>query len=83
MVAALGGVDLLAFTGGIGEHSPEVRAAALAGLAFLGLAADPASNAAADGDVDITAPASAARTVVVTAREDVEIAGQVRARLSA
>ncbi len=83
MVAALGGVDLVAFTGGIGEHSPDVRAEALAGLAFLGLAADPASNAATGGDVDITAPGATARTVVVTAREDVEIADQVRARLSA
>jgi acetate kinase len=82
MVAALGGVDLLAFTGGIGEHSADVRAEALAGLAFLGLAADPSSNAATAGDVDITAADAAARTVVVTAREDVEIADQVRTRLS-
>jgi acetate kinase len=82
MVAALGGVDLVAFTGGIGEHSPDVRAEAVAGLTFLGLAADPASNAATAGDVDITAPGATARTVVVTAREDVEIADQVRARLS-
>jgi acetate kinase len=83
MAAALGGVDLLAFTGGIGEHAPDVRADALAGLAFLGLAADPESNAATEGDVDITAPGAPARTVVVTAREDLEIADQVRARLSA
>jgi acetate kinase len=82
MVAALGGVDLVAFTGGIGEHSPDVRAAAVAGLAFLGLAADPVSNATAAGDVDLTAPGAAARVVVVTAREDVEIADQVRGRLS-
>jgi len=81
MAAALGGADLLAFTGGIGEHAPGVRADALAGLAFLGLAADPESNAATEGDVDITAPGAPARTVVVTAREDMEIADQVRARL--
>jgi acetate kinase len=40
------------------------------------------SNATAAGDVDLTAPGAAARVVVVTAREDVEIADQVRGRLS-
>src|SRR5579862_6678769 len=39
-VAVLGGVDLLAFTGGIGEHSDYVRSAATSGLEFLGLTAD-------------------------------------------
>jgi acetate kinase len=82
MVAALGGVDLVAFTGGIGEHSPDVRAEAVGGLAFIGLAVDPATNATTAGDVDITAPDATGRTVVVTAREDLEIADQVRARLS-
>jgi acetate kinase len=39
-VALLGGVDLLAFTGGIGEHSDHIRSAATDGLAFLDLTAD-------------------------------------------
>lgn len=39
-IALLGGVDLLVFTGGIGEHSDYVRSAATAGLEFLGLPAD-------------------------------------------
>ncbi len=43
--AALGGVDCLVFTGGIGEHSPEVRARALSGLATFGLELDTARNA--------------------------------------
>jgi acetate kinase len=81
MAAALDGVDLLAFTGGIGEHSPDVRAAAVAGLAFLGLAIDPDRNAGTTGDDDITAVGATARTVIVTSREDLEIADQVRARL--
>ncbi len=37
MAAALGGLDVLAFTGGVGEHSAEIRAEAAAGLAFLGV----------------------------------------------
>jgi acetate kinase len=79
MAAALGGVDLVAFTGGVGENSPAVRAAAAEGLAFLGLAVDPDRNADTTADGDITAAGAAARTVVVTAREDLEIADQVRA----
>jgi acetate kinase len=79
MAAALGGVDLVAFTGGVGENSPDVRAAAAAGLAFLGLAIDPDRNAATTADGDITAAGAPVQTVVVTAREDLEIADQVRA----
>ena len=79
MAGAVGGVDLVAFTGGVGENSPDVRAAAADGLAFLGLAIDPDRNAAATGDGDISAAGAVTRAVVVTAREDLEIADQVRA----
>jgi acetate kinase len=79
MTAALGGLDALVFTGGVGERAPAVRAAAADGLAFLGVAIDPAANAAAgDADADVSAPGAAARTLVVHAREDLAIAGQVR-----
>jgi acetate kinase len=83
MVAALGGLDALVFTGGVGEHAPEVRARAAAGLSFLGVALDAPANARATADADIGAPGAPARTLVVTAREDLEIARQVRALLSA
>jgi acetate kinase len=83
MTAALGGLDILVFTGGVGERSAPVRAAAAAGLGFLGIALDPERNAAARGDADISAPAAAARTLVVEAREDLEIARQVRTVLAA
>jgi acetate kinase len=82
MAAAMGGLDAVAFTGGVGERAAEVRAASAAGLAFLGVAVDPARNAAADGDADVSAAGAAARTVVVRAREDLEIARQVRAVLA-
>jgi len=81
MAAAMDGLDVLAFTGGIGEHQPAVRAEAAAGLAFLGVAIDPARNADAAGDADISAAAAGVRTVVISAREDVELARQTRAAL--
>jgi acetate kinase len=83
MAAALGGVDVVAFTGGIGEHVPEVRAAALDGLAFLGAELDGHANARTTGDGDISGARSTARAVVIGAREDLEIAHQVRGLLEA
>jgi acetate kinase len=82
MVASLGGLDALVFTGGVGEHSDEVRARTVAGLAFLGVALDEAVNRATHVDGEIGAPGAAVRTLVLTAREDIEIARQVRAVLA-
>jgi acetate kinase len=79
MAAAMDGLDVLVFTGGVGEHADPVRSAAAAGLAFLGIALDAARNAAARGDADVGASEAAVRAFVVTAREDLEIARQVRA----
>ena len=81
MAASLGGLDALVFTGGVGERSAPVRAAAAEGLGFLGVAVDDAANAAADGDAEISALGAVVRTLVVTAREDLEIARQVGAVL--
>ena len=78
MAAALGGIDVLAFTGGVGEHAAPVRAAAADGLGFLGVAIDPAANDACSSDGDISTTGSPVATVVVSAREDLEIATQVR-----
>jgi len=78
MAAAMNGLDALVFTGGVGEHLPEVRAAATAGLGFLGVALDPERNAAARADAEITGPEATTRTLVVTAREDAEIARQAK-----
>ncbi|HET6502463.1 MAG TPA: acetate/propionate family kinase [Amycolatopsis sp.] len=81
MTAALGGLDALVFTGGVGEHSPEVRAATVTGLAYLGVAVDGTANRAATRDADISSPGVAVSTLVVTAREDVEIARHTRETL--
>jgi acetate kinase len=81
MAASLRGVDALAFTGGVGEHSTEIRARALEGLGFLGLAIDDRRNGNGVADVDLSPPEARVRTLVIRAREDLEIARQVRAVL--
>ena len=80
MAASAGGIDVLVFTGGVGEHAPEVRAGAAAGLAHLGVALDAQRNERSDeGDREIGEPGSRVRTWVVAAREDLEIAREVTA----
>jgi acetate kinase len=78
MAAAMDGLDALIFTGGVGEHSPVVRARAAARLGFLGVAIDEALQPVPGVDSDVTAAVSGVRTLVITAREDREIARQVR-----
>ena len=77
MTAAIGGLDGLVMTGGVGEHAPLVRAGVATRLAYLGVDVDPDRNEYARGDSDISAAGAAVHTVVVTAREDLEIARQV------
>ncbi|MFI0482382.1 acetate/propionate family kinase [Actinomadura sp. 9N215] len=78
MTASLGGLDALVFTGGVGEHDPSVRMRLTEDLAYLGTSIDPDRNATADGDTDMTSADASVRTLVVTAREDLEIATGVR-----
>ena len=78
MAAAMNGLDVLVFTGGVGERSAPVRARAAAGLSFLGVALDLAANAQPELDADIGARGAAVRTFVVAAREDLQIARDVR-----
>ena len=83
MAAAMDGLDALVFTGGIGEHQPQVRAEAAAGLGFLGVGLDSGRNLTAQPDCDISGPSATVRTLVIAAREDIEIARQTRAVLTA
>lgn len=79
MIAVLGGVDAIVFTGGIGEHAPRVRADLLARLGFLGVATDPEANARCAGaEGEIARPESRVRVVVIAAREDEMILEAVR-----
>jgi len=76
MAAAMNGLDVLVFTGGVGEHQPLIRAAAASGLSFLGVRISASANDR--GGLDITEAGAPVRTLVIPAREDVEIARQVR-----
>jgi acetate kinase len=81
MAAALGGLDALAFTGGVGEHAAEIRAQVAEGLTFLGVGLDERRNGKTSQDGEIGVHGASTRTLVITAREDLEIARQVRALL--
>ena len=74
MIAALGGVDALVFTAGVGENSPEVRAAVCENFAFLNLRLDQGKNAQSPVDEDISAPDATVRILVIHAQEDWMIA---------
>jgi acetate kinase len=77
MAAAMNGLDVIVWTGGVGQHAPVIRRAG-DGLGFLGIEIDRAKNQTATGDTELTAPGAKVRTLVVNAREDLEIARQVR-----
>jgi len=83
MVAALGGLDGLVFTGGAGEASPRLRADVVRGLAFLGMELDFVANEAHGTDRVISSSGPGPAVVVVEAREDIEVARAVRALLGA
>jgi acetate kinase len=74
MVAVLSGIDALVFTAGVGEHSPEVRAAACQNLEYAGVKLDLKKNAESPLDQDISDPASPVRVLLIRAGEDWEIA---------
>jgi acetate kinase len=82
LTASLGGIDALVFTGGIGERSAEVRRLVTGRLGHLGVAVDESGDADSSSDRDISAAGSRARTLVVSAREDAEIARGIRGVLA-
>jgi acetate kinase len=75
---ALGGLDALVFTAGVGENSPRVRVDVCARLGFLGVELDQATNRHANPDAEIAVPGSPVRVVVLRAREDVVAARAAR-----
>jgi acetate kinase len=78
-LAVLGRVDAITFTAGVGENSPAVRAAALAGLGALGITVDPDRNEA--GGPVISPDGSPVSVCVLPTAEELEIATQTRAAL--
>jgi acetate kinase len=81
MAAAMQGVDAVVFTGGVGEHSPEIRSLAAKGLGFLGMALDEPRNRQVAEDADVSAAGAPVRTLVVQAREDLQMAREIRGLL--
>jgi acetate kinase len=83
MAASAGGIDALVFTGGVGEHTPRVRAAVVQRLTWLGIRLDPEPNEDDEpDDRDIAAADSAVRVLVVAAREELVAAQQAESLLS-
>jgi len=80
LAAALGGLDALVFTGGIGEHAAPIRAAIVRGACWLGLALDADANAA--GKRRITSDTSRVPAYVVPTDEELMIARHVRSALA-
>ena len=77
--AALGGLDTLVFTGGIGERAAPIRAEICHGLGHLGVRLDPARNAAHQSPASV--PGSGGQVRIVNTREDLMIARHSRAVL--
>jgi acetate kinase len=78
MAVALGGLDALVFTAGIGEHSSRVRADICSRLGFLGVQLDADANDSAEPDATISARSASVRVEVIRTREDVVAARAVR-----
>ena len=75
LAAAMGGIDALVFTGGIGEHSARIRAEVTEGLDWLGLAIDPERNT--DDAVELSGPDSRVRVFRIPTDEEAMIARHV------
>jgi acetate kinase len=82
MAAAMDGLDTLVFTGGVGENAAAIRARAAAGLGFLGITVDPGRNAEPTLDAEIGAADGQVAVFVLRAREDIQIARDVRETLA-
>jgi len=72
--AAMGGIDVLVFTAGVGENSASTRAAVCGGLEFLGIKIDPAKNDMRGKEMDISADGSKVRVLVIPTNEELMIA---------
>ncbi len=82
-VAAMGGIDAVIFTAGIGENTAAIRQDAIAGLEYMGLAVNPEANNSARGvEKDISAPGAKASVLVIPTNEELAIARETERVLS-
>lgn len=82
-IAALGGVDAIIFTAGIGENQGALRGEILRAFAFLGVKVDEANNATRGEEIEITRPDSAVRAFVIPTNEELVIARDTKALVEA
>ena len=73
-VAAMNGVDVIAFTAGIGENAPLVRSKVLAYLGYLGITVDEEANGKRGDDIVISTPDSKVTVCVIPTNEELAIA---------
>jgi len=78
----LGGLDVISFTGGIGEHSSIVRGQVLEGLGFLGVELDPACNDSVHGEGTLHRDGSRVHLRVLTTDEELIVARQTHEKLT-
>ncbi|MCW2799212.1 MAG: acetate/propionate family kinase [Aeromicrobium sp.] len=78
MTASTAGLDVLVFTGGVGENSAVVRRRAAERLTFLGVDIDDELNDSGPVDLEVTADGALVRAVVVAAREDLQMSRETR-----
>ncbi|MEC9381320.1 MAG: acetate/propionate family kinase, partial [Candidatus Latescibacterota bacterium] len=82
-VVELGGLDVISFTGGIGEYSDIVRAQVLRGLEFLGIQLDPEKNTNVQGEGTLHSSGSPVRLHVLRTDEELIVARQTYELLTA
>ena len=80
--AALGGVDIIVFTGGVGENQASCRAAACEGLEYMGIKLDAEKNKVRGEEIVISTPDSKVQVVVIPTDEELMIASDTVAILS-
>ncbi len=80
MIAVLGGLDALVFSGGVGEHSAFVRSLVADGLSWVGVACDDHEVGATT--TNLSAPGAAVSTLVVHAREDLQMRAEAEPLLA-
>ncbi|MCI8871131.1 acetate kinase [Pseudoflavonifractor sp. 60] len=72
--AAMGGVDAVIFTAGVGENGGNNRASIVSGLEFMGIKIDPEKNKVRGEEIDISAEGATVRTLVIPTNEELMIA---------
>ena len=82
--AAMGGLDCVVFTGGIGENDYRMRASVCENMGFLGISVDPEKNCKRTGDImDISGKGSRVKVLVICTNEELMIARDTKALVEA